>query len=173
MFYVEQTMKCLLFAIFAIILTSCTQANPNPETRDEIYKDLVSELEIAEKAYEAEEKQQEKLKAEFAKALPQTGQVKYASKKLKDSADRLNAIGQQKTYFGIKIEQRKAYVQSRYQESMKDPTRPWPDEKELELYRSVVKFNRDKIAWDKNRGMKKNVPRGTGDEKTAAPAEGN
>ncbi len=163
-------MKCLFFAFFALILTSCTQADPYPESRDEIYKDLITELEIAEKAYEAEEKQQERLAAELSKALPQTGQVKYATKKLRDSSERLNALLQQKTYFGIKLEQRKAYVQARYQESLKDPTRPWPDEKELEMYRSVVKFNRDKIAWEKSKGMKKSVPRGTVEEKPAAPA---
>jgi hypothetical protein len=168
MFYVEQPMKCLFFAIIALFLTSCTQADRNPELRDEIYKDLVIELEIAEKAFEAEEKLHERLTVDLGKALPQTGQVKYATKKLRDSSDRLNTLSQQKTYFGIKIEQRKAYVQSRYQESLKDPNKPWPDEKELELYRSVVKFNREKIAWDKTKGMKKNVPRGTGEVKADA-----
>ena len=163
-------MKCLFFALFALILNSCTQADPHPETRDEVYQDLQTELGIAEKAFDAEEKQQERLQADMSKALPQTGQIKYATKKLHDSADRLNALTQQKLYFGIKLEQRKAYVQSRYQESLKDPARPWPDEKELSMYRSVVKFNRDKIAWDKNKGMKKAVPRGTTEEKHA-PAE--
>ena len=163
-------MKCLFFALFALILTSCTQADPHPESRDEVYQDLETELGIAEKAFDAEEKMQERLQADLGKVLPQTGQVKFATKKLRDSADRLNALSQQKLYFGIKLEQRKAYVQSRYHESLKDPNRPWPDEKELSMYRSVVKFNREKIAWEKNRGMKKAVPRGTGEEK-AAPAE--
>lgn len=165
-------MKYLIFAALALILNSCTQSDPHPESRDEIYHDLETELEIATKAIDAEEKLHDRLEADIRKALPQTGQIKYATKKLKDSADRLSALSQQKLYFGIKLEQRKAYVLSRYQESLKDKGKHWPDEEELAMYRSVVKFNRDKITWDKNKGMKKAVPHGTAEEKPEpAPAE--
>lgn len=163
-------MKCLIYLIFAAVLSSCTQGDPSPELRDEVYKDLQTELEIANKSLDAETKSLENLNADLKKALPQTGQIKFATKKVRDAEDRINTLTQQKLYFEIKIEQRKALAQSRYAESLKEGGRPWPDEKEITMYRSVVKFNRDKIAWEKTKGMKKDVPRGTGEKPAAEPA---
>ena len=157
-------MKCLIFILFFTVLSSCTQVDPSPENRDEVYRDLQTELEIAGHSLEAETKSLESLTAELKKALPQTGQIKFATKKVRDAEARVNTIGQQKLYFEIKLEQRKTYVRARYHEALKSDGRPWPDEKELALYRSVVKFNHDKIAWDKAKGMKKAVPRGTGEK---------
>ena len=167
MFYVEHHMKHLVFALFLTILTtlasSCTKTDPHPEQRDEIYLDLVTEMDIATKAMEAEEKNLLSLKKELEKAVPQTGQVKYATLKVRNSEEMLNKLMQQKIYFDIKIERRKVYVMERYQESLKKDGRKWPDEEELAIYKSVTKFNREKIEYDKNKRMVKgkDVPRGT------------
>lgn len=170
-------MKILILALFLLSISSCNKSDPTPEVHDPIYTDLQTELDIAAKAAEAEEKNLEKLKKELDKAIPQTGQVKYATKKVRDSEERLNELSQQKTYFEIKIERRKYEVRQRYQESLKKGGRPWPDEKEIEMYKTVTAFYRDKLNWEKTKGVKKkDVPRGT---KTAGesghesgPAEG-
>ncbi len=154
-------MKTIILALFLISLTSCNKSDPTPETHDEIYTDLQTELDIANKSVEAEQKNLEKLKKELDKAIPQTGQVKYATKKVRDSEDRLNVLGQQKTYFEIKMERRKFEVQQRYQESLKKDGRPWPDPKEIEMYKTVTAFYRNKLNWEKTKGVKKDVPRGT------------
>lgn len=155
-------MKTLILALFLISITSCNKSDPTPEIRDEIYTDLQTEFDIATKSLEAEEKSLEKLKKELDKAIPQTGQVKYATKKVRDSEDRLNELSQQKTYFEIKIERRKYEVRRRYQESLKKGGRPWPDAKEIEMYKTVTAFYRDKLHWEKTKGVKKkDVPRGT------------
>lgn len=173
MFYVEHHMKHLVFALFLTILTtlasSCTKTEPNPELRDEIYLDLTTEMDIATKAMESEEKNLLSLKGELEKAVPQTGQVKYATLKVRSSEEALNRLMQQKIYFDIKIERRKIYVRERYLESLKEGGRKWPDDEELAVYKSVTKFNREKIEYDKNKRMVKgkDVPRGTKVESTS------
>lgn len=155
-------MKIVILALFLIGISSCNKSDPTPETHDAIYLDLQSELDIATKSVEAEEKNLEKLKKELEKAIPQTGQVKYATKKVRDSEERLNELRQQKTYFEIKIERRKFEVRNRYQESLLKGGRPWPDQKEIEMYKTVTAFYRDKLQWEKTKGVKKkDVPRGT------------
>jgi hypothetical protein len=153
-------MKFLAFASFLFFL-GCTKTDPHPETSDEIYQDLGQELDIASKALEAAQKNLELAKEEVKKAIPQTGQIKYATKKLRNAEAYLAEMNQRKIYFDVKRERRKNYVQFRYQESLAAGGRPWPDKNEIEEYKSIVKFNREKLEWDRTKGIKKNVPRGT------------
>jgi len=120
-------MKSLILALFLLFISSCDKKDPHPEARDEIYTDLLLESDIANKAAEAEEKNLGAMKIELNKAVPQTGQIKYATKKVRSSEDTLNELQQRKFYFEIKAERRKAYVQQRYDESLTKGGRPWPD----------------------------------------------
>lgn len=153
-------MKFIIYALFLFFL-GCTKIDSHPETRDEIYEDLGQELEIADKAVESAEKMLLKAQEEIKKAIPQTGQIKYATKRLRNAEAFFSEMKQRKVYFDVKRERRKTYVQFRYQESLNKDGRPWPDTAEIEEYKAVVKFNHDKLEWDRNKGIKKNVPRGT------------
>ena len=159
-------MKIIIVAIF-LSLFSCTRVDPHPEASDEIYQDLGTELEIAGKNLEAAQKSLDSAKEDIKKAVPQTGQIKFATQKLRNAEIFLEEMNQRKIYFDIKHERRKAYVAFRYEESLRSGGRPWPDPKEVEEYRAIAKFNREKLEWDKNKGNKKAVPRGT---KAAPPA---
>jgi hypothetical protein len=90
-------------------------------------------------------------------------------KKIYDSEAKINILKQQKNFFEIRLELRKAEVQFRYEQSLKPNGPPWPDPKEIEDYKTMMKIQRDKLLWDKNRGVKKYVPRGTG--QTSEPAQ--
>lgn len=153
----------LIFLFFAALLVSCEKKDPSPELSDEIFKDLGTELGITDKNLELEIKDLEKSRAEYRQAVPQTGQIKHIQKKIDASVSKIDVLRQQKQFFEIRIEQRKEEVRSRYAESFRSGGRKWPDETELAIYRSTIKFNRDKIAWEKSRGVKKDVPRGTPD----------
>jgi hypothetical protein len=168
MFYVEHHMKCLIITIILLFFSSCESKNPNPERLDDVYLDLVAELDLASKALEAEEKHLASLIKERDMAIPQTGQIKYANKKISDSESKINSLKQQKLYFEIKIEQRIHDNKIAYEESLKKDGKPYPDKDEVALYKSVVKFQRDKLLWEKNKGIKKDVPRGT-ENKPEAP----
>lgn len=154
-------MKYTYFILYAFIVSSCTQKIEHPELIDDVYKDLVVELSIASKSLEEEEKNLKSVKEELALAVPQTGQVKFSKKKVSDSLERITILKQQKMYFEIKIEQRIQYAQQKYSESLHKGGKPWPDKEEVEVYKNLAKFRRDKIEWDKNKNLKKSVPRGT------------
>ncbi len=159
----KQTLNVFFIVIFLFLTASCSKEDPNPEKKDEIYQDLLSELDIASKSLEEEEKNLASLKKELEKAIPQTGQVKYATKKVQVSQEQVEILKQRKTFFEIKIEMRKHQVQQRYKESLRKDGRPWPDQEEITLYRSISKLNRDKLAYDRNKRMvkDKDVPHGT------------
>lgn len=143
----------------------CNKPDPNPENSDEIYKDLLQELDVATKALEAETKNVEKLKLELQNAVPQTGQVKFAQKKVNETQATIDKLAQQKQFFEIKIELRKAEVRSRYHEARRGG-RKWPDLAEIEGYKAMMKLQREKLEWDKNKGQKKSVPHGTSEQAT-------
>lgn len=175
MFYVEHYMKYLIFTLIALFLSlslsSCVQNITNPEQSDEIYKDYIIELGLVSKLLDSEEKNLTQVLVERQSVVPQTGQIKFANKKITDAEEKITILKQQKQYFEIKIDQRARLVKSRYGESLTPSGRAWPDVEELKLYRAVTKFNRDKISWEKTKGLKKLVPRGTGADAEAAPEE--
>lgn len=154
-------MKCLILIAVMAFLTACTQKDPNPEHADGIYKDLVAELGLARRALDLEEKALATLLKEKALAVPQTGQIKFANKKIADAEERIMIMRQRVTFFEISASQRAEHARLKYEESLRPGGKPWPDKDELELYNSVTKFQRDKLAWDRNKGIKKTVPRGT------------
>ena len=160
-------MKYLM--LFLLLLSfSCSKKDPTPELRDEIYKDLSSEFDIMTKSLETAEKDLEQQRKEIDSATPQTGQRKSFEAKYFEAKNALDRLKQQKQFFEIKVAQRKELVKVRYEESLTRGGRKWPDPEETELYKAKLKLYRDKIAWDKNKGMVKKVPRGT-EKKEAAP----
>ncbi len=162
------------YAILVVILTffmGCNKPDPNPEKQDEIYKDLSAEFELATKRLEAETKNLTKLESEKEKVIPQTGQIKFAVRKINETQATITKLQQQKQFFEIKLELRKNDVRDRYMEARRGG-RKWPDPEEIIAYQSFIKMQRQKLEWDKNKGVKKNVPHGTGakSEHGAPPA---
>lgn len=165
-------MKNLRFCLIFIVFVGCTPKNIGSEYQDEIYKDLLIELDIAKKAVEAEEKYLLSLEAEKSQVVPQTGQIKFVNKKISDSIEKLSILKQQKQYFELKIDSRLQYARDRLAESQREGGRPWPDNEEISAYKAVAKFQRDKLEYERTKKLsssKKAVPRGTkSSEKEAA-----
>lgn len=184
MFYVEHmkntNLKTLLLILCCLSLffsVSCNKRDPNPELSDAIYADLKNELDIAQKNLATEESQNAKARAELDKVVPQTGQVKYASKRFFESNNNLNLYKQQVKYFEIALELRKNEAKSRYLESLTKTGRPWPDDKEIEDYKIRLKLQKAKLLWGKKPDPlektkdAKDVPRGTsGEDRKLEPA---
>lgn len=146
----------LLLTLICVLGLSCKQENPTPELSDKIYKDLQMELDLAKKNTELEVSQQNKMIRELEGAAPQTGQRKFAEKRVFDSANQLTIYRQQEKYFEVKLEERRIYVRKRYLESLLPSGRPWPSPEEEAEYALRLKLRRAKLDWDK-----RNVPRGT------------
>ena len=139
---------------------SCTQRDPNPERSDFVYRDLSKELDLVKKNIAAVEIEYNTRQTDLKSVVPQTGQIKTYEKKVFESKNQLERLRQQQQFFEISLEERKKDVIGRYEESLRGG-RAWPDKKELEIYERAQKFQREKIAWEKNKGMIKDVPRGT------------
>ncbi len=154
-------MKNLFLGSILMFLFACTPGDPQPELADPIYKDLAVELDIARKNLDLEDKNLKTLLKEKAAAIPQTGQVKFATKKVYDSQEKIIVLAQRVQYFEISLSQRASLAKLKYNESLAPGGKPWPDPQELAMYASVTKFQRDKLLWDRNKGVKKDVPRGT------------
>ncbi len=173
MFYVEH-MKKMIFVQFFLFLTatglvSCNKRDPNPELSDTIYLDLKSELEIAQKNLAAEEAQHLRVAEELKAVVPQTGQNKFAVKRLFESDNNLDRYKQQVKYFEIAVALRKNQAKSRYLENLTSGGRPWPDQAEIDDYRARLKLQKAKLSWEKKPDPNekplpaetKDVPRGT------------
>jgi hypothetical protein len=159
MFHVEhmKMQKSSIYLLFILLfLSSCTKKIANPEKLDQIYLDLVSELDISAKQETELSLQLSKDVEAFRKTPPQTGAIANTRTKMAITENLLSIVKQQKKFFEIRIEQRKNYVESRYNESLTKNGRPWPDLKETEDYKIRMKLQRDKFNWETN-----NVPRGT------------
>lgn len=154
-------MKTLICLVLSIIVTSCSQRSAQPELVDPIYKDLMAELDLVGRNLELEEKNLDRLVKEKSLAVPQTGQIKFANKKIADSNEKIIILRQQKKFFEISLFQRAEETRRRLQESLQPGGRPWPDPEEIHLYKSIAKFQREKISREKTNGTKKSVPRGT------------
>lgn len=154
-------MKCLIYIFLTIFLAACTQNDAHPELLDSIYKDLSVELGLAKRALDQEEKNLLELVIDKSLAVPQTGQVKFANKKISDSQEKIMIMKQRLQFFEISVAQRAALAKKKYEESLRPGGKPWPDKEEAALYNSVAKFQRDKLAWEAAKGIKKTVPRGT------------
>lgn len=158
-----------LILLSALLCFSCSKRDPHPELKDEIYSDLLAEQDIMAKSVDAAEKELAELEKTVKTAVPQTGQARSFDAKYFEAKNALEKMKQQRQYFDIKVEERKLDVQDRYNESFTKNGRKWPDPAEVATYKAKLKLYRDKIAWEKNKGMiKNNVPRGT--DKKAAPA---
>ncbi len=153
-------MNRIISIVCLIFMFSCTQRDPNPERADFVYRDLSKELDLVKKSIDSAQVEYDARLADLRLVVPQTGQIKSFEKKVFESKNQLERLKQQQQFFEISLEQRKKHVSNRYDESYRGG-RTWPDAKEIEIYEQSQKLQREKIAWEKSKGMVKNVPRGT------------
>ncbi|WP_413569136.1 hypothetical protein ACLWBD_17650 [Bdellovibrio sp. HCB117] len=157
---------CLIILSFA--LSACNKPDPNPELKDPIYSDLSATLAATTQAIEAEKKALEGFQKELSEVVPQTGQIKYAQKRVFDSQQKIARLEQEKQYYELKIEARKKSSKKSYMAAFKKGE-SWPNPKEFEDYQAQKKFREAKRTWDVKQRMQE---LGVGDEKApAAPAE--
>ena len=134
----------LLISIF--LLTSCDKPDPNPELKDPIYNDLNSRLAASVQALAAERKGYEEQAEAVEAAIPQTGQLKRAQRRLYDSQRQLIRLEQEKQYLELKIESQRASAKAGYMQAYKNK-KPWPNPQDWEAYTLEKKFRAAKRQW--------------------------
>lgn len=156
-----------LLVLSALLCFSCSKKDPHPESKDEIYADLLAEQDLMAKAVDAAEKELQGKEKDLKSAVPQTGQLKQLEMMYFEAKNAFDKLKQQKQYFDIKVLERQQEVQLRYEESLTKGGRKWPDPQETAQYKLKLKLYREKITWDNNKGIVKPKPK-----KAAAPAAG-
>lgn len=158
-----------IFILFA--LTACNKPDPNPELKDPIYSDLQTQLGAATAAVEAEKKKLEGFEKDLETTVPQTGQIKFAKKRVFESQALISKLEQEKSYLELKIEQRRRTAVTSYRKAFAKKEE-WPDPKEFASYQVEQKLRRAKRSWDVKDRMKEAGISFEGSEKPAGEGHG-
>ncbi|UYL10558.1 hypothetical protein B9G69_008215 [Bdellovibrio sp. SKB1291214] len=144
-----------IIAAILIIFTfaACSKPDPNPELKDPIYSDLQTKVGAATAALEAEKKKLEGFQKDMEAVVPQTGQIKYAQKRLYESQANITRLEQELEYLKLKVEQRLKTAQSSYKKAYAKKEE-WPDPKEYSSYLAEEKLRNAKRSWDVKQRMK-------------------
>ncbi len=124
----------------------CDKPNPNPESIDPIYSDLSKLHKDAQAQLEARKKDLEGFLVEEKAAQPQTGQVKYATKRVNETKAEINRLKQMVDYYAIKLDSRKEYAFKSYMAAFREK-KPWPDPKEFEEYKVQRRLETSSRQW--------------------------
>lgn len=143
-----------IFRLFLILvstaglltLAGCNSKDPSPELKDPLYLELEKQKKAAEADIKAAEEAVAVAEDNMKKVVPQTGQIKYASKRLNEARGRLIQAKQVELYFKVKIESRKWAAREEYLKAYYDKT-PWPSTEALEAFQLNQKLSATSKEW--------------------------
>lgn len=139
-------MKRLLFFVFLGLLCACNKPDPNPELKDPIYLDLETRIKEVEGQLATEKKNLEDANNELKKAVPQTGQIKFARKHFFDVKARMEKLNQELRYYKSRKETRIYEARNSYMDAF-EKKEPWPDPKEFEEYGIAESARKKSRIW--------------------------
>ncbi|WP_413576394.1 hypothetical protein ACLVWU_18600 [Bdellovibrio sp. HCB290] len=146
-------MRLITAIILILTLAACNKPMENPELKDPIYSDLQTQVTAATAALEAEKKKLEGFEKDLITVVPQTGQIKYAKKRIYESQAAITRLEQEVEYLKLKVEQRKSTAQTSYKKAFAKKE-DWPDPKEWASYQAEQKLRKAKRSWDVKERMK-------------------
>lgn len=174
--------KIILLLLLSFFFLGCDKPNPEPEKLDPIYEALQKEAAAANSAFVAAEKELEGFKKDLEAVVPQTGQIKYAQKRVYETEAKVAKLRQMRDYWQLRVESRLKWDREKYLVAYK-AKKPWPPPEEFAEYQAQLALERAPRQWDLRQrldqaklGMKLKTPgehgEGTegGGEHGAAPA---
>lgn len=152
MFHVEH-MRIYLILCISILLFGCDRPDPQPQLRDPIYLDIQSEITSLQQAFDSESKTLQEHQKTLSEVIPQTGQIKYAQKRVDESKAVLNKMAQELEYQRLKLQaqEKKARVSYKKAHNLKEA---WPNPTEWSEYQAEKRFRSAKKTWDVESRMK-------------------
>lgn len=166
----KNLVRILLFSV--LFLFGCEKPNPNPELSDPIYLDLKTQTEELSKAVESEKKGLQEHLDNLKKAVPQTGQIKFAQKRVNDAKEKIQKLEQEYRWFEVRTESRKSFAKKEYMSAWRKK-QPWPDPKEFEEYKKMKEMRSIPLSWSlKKRYKDLGIPDPSIKAKPVAPAGG-
>lgn len=150
-------MRLLSVIIISILLISCNKPDPHPELKDPIYSDVSALLATTTQALEAEKKTLEGNIKALGDVVPQTGQIKYAQKRVDESKAKIVFLEQEKQYLELKRAARQKEAQKSYSVAFKKGE-TWPNPEEWRSYEAEKRLRNAKRNWDVKERMKELHP---------------
>lgn len=161
--------KVLILVGALYLQVGCHSKDPNPELKDPLFIELQGKMKEAEQELQAAQAAHTEALANLQKVTPQTGQIKYAMKRVNDSKDRIVKTQQQIKYLEIKIESQKWRAKESYLAAFYNHT-PWPSQDEVEEFRTMYKARQTERNWSaKSRREAMHLP--VGRQPAVAPAK--
>ena len=162
----EKKLFYTLFLLFFIL--NCSKPDPTPELKDFIYQDYIEQKGLTEKTLIEIESKIAEHEKELNEAVPQSGQSKWAKKRLFEAQANKDKLKQQIKYFEIKIIERAKYIRRANADSF-SKGETLDTTKETEEYKAEKKLRSAKFTWD----HKKRLEEAKGGEKVPDKKEGN
>lgn len=162
------SMKILAALILIFLVTGCNKPDPNPQLQDPIYNDLKQTVNALEGLVQAEEKSLEGFEKELSEVIPQTGQIKYAQKRVQETKERLGRLRQEKTYYELKTEAQERISKKSYTKAFQKGEK-WPNPRDWEVYQAEKRLRTAKKTWDVKERMRE---LGLDSEPASTPASG-
>ena len=147
------TLFRLLFILCVLTLSACDKPNPEPEKIDPIYTDIQARLASVTSQIKSAEKDLEDKKKDVAAAVPQTGQIKFAQKRVHEAENALAKLNQLKEYWELRVESRKKWAREYYLKAY-EKKEVWPDPQEIEEYQAQKKLEEAPSAWNAKQRVK-------------------
>ncbi len=163
-------MKRFFMLFLPLLLFSCNKPEPNPELADPIYLEFKTQQDLSKKAIAEAEKTLIEKKADLDKVKPQTGQIKYAQKRLWDTQRTLDSLIQQEKYWTIRIKEREQVARSEYMKAF-NAGKTWPDPKEFQEYSTEKRLREARLQWDTKERIEKFKIESTKNSKEIKPSE--
>ncbi|MEZ0390799.1 MAG: hypothetical protein ACAH59_01195 [Pseudobdellovibrionaceae bacterium] len=135
------TLTMLLF-----VFVACDKPQSEPEKMDPIYDDLLKEEGKVKAALSAASKELEGFEKDLAAVAPQTGQVKYAQKRVYETRARIEKLKQAQQYWSLRAETRKKWAREKYLAAFREK-KSWPPPKEWEEYKIQRKLEVAPRNW--------------------------
>lgn len=154
-------MRILIIFCFSFLLFGCNRPDPQPQLKDPIYLDIQSEISALQQSIDAESKSLEGHLKSLEEVVPQTGQIKYAQKRVDESKAIINKLRQELEYQKLKLQAQEKNARTSYKKAY-EVSEPWPNPKEWNVYQAEKRFRNAKKTWDVESRLKELSPKREG-----------
>ncbi len=139
--------KTTFILILGLFMISCDHPVADPELLDPIYSDLLKESKSVDSQVAAATKELEGFESELALVVPQTGKIKYAQKRVRETKEKLDKLKQMSVYWKLRVDSRRAWDQEHSLKAFKEK-KPWPPPDEYSEYKNQIALERAPKNWN-------------------------
>lgn len=140
-------MRFFIILLLGSLISACDRPEAEPEKRDPLYLSVVSEEQSVRSQRIALMKELEGFEKDLLMVAPQTGQIKYAQKRVFETQEKITKLEQLEKYWKLKAVERKAFSRRKYLEAY-SKKETWPNPEEYQEYLAEKKLIDAPRAWN-------------------------